>query len=326
MSDTAVTKLRNKSSASRSSGTAMPSSTHQAKRPYAGSYSQTQAQITSYFPPHPLSYDDSSTASYLSTYSNSDNVPNRQGTKFESSSPLSPPLPALVQSNLLNVGMRVRKAVPEGYKTGSGYGGFTLFSDTKVVSKAAVSGPGQGQKRNYTGYNELNTSKELTPFCGIMKVGGMAVQTGSSWVDEDEVEDVPPEDNLPFLSSQGSTISTSSVDSMSGLTGSGTKRRFSEEEVEEEETNKIWRDDRDRYQSIDVGISPKSKPASLPGGLGSRPLAMPKSRRKRYQGSGSNKWDAREGQENLNMMDFEEAEFLDYASGFRSGEVIMHDV
>jgi hypothetical protein len=231
-----------------------------------------------------------------------------------------------VQSNLLNVGMRVRKAVPEGYKTGSGYGGFTLFSDTKVVSKMAVSGPEQVQKRNYTGYNEANTSKELTPFCGIMKVGGMAVQTHPSWADEDEVEDVPAEDDIPFLSSQGSTISTSSIATMSSLTGFGTKRRFSEQDIEEEETDRIWLDDRDRYQDVDLEISLKSKPASLPGGLGSRPLAMPKSRRKRYQGSGSNKWDAGEGQENLNMMDFEEAEFLDYASGFRSGEeVVMHD-
>lgn len=254
-------------------------------------------------------------------------MPDGRGTKFESSSQLNPTLPALVQSNLLNVGMRIRKAVPEGYKTGSGCGGFTLFSDTKAVSKTTMSRPGQVQKRNYTGSNEANTSKELTPFCGIMKVGGMAVQTHSSWAEEDEIEDVPTEDDIPFLSSQGSTISTSSVSSMSSLTGPGMKRRFSEEDIEEEGTDKIWLDYRDRYQDVDPGISSKSKPGSLRGGLGSRLLAMPKSRRKRYQGSGSSKWDAGEGQENLNMMDFEEAEFLDYASGFRSGdEVVMHDL
>lgn len=322
MSNTAGAKVRNKGGPSCSSSAAMPSSTHQAKRPYAGSYSQAQAQITSYFATQPLNYDQSSTASCLSTYSNTDNEPHGRGKQFELSSSLSPPLPALVQSNLLSVGMRVRKAVPEGYKTGSGYGTFTLFSDTNMISKMGVSGPGQVQKRNNTGYNEANTRKELTPFCGIMKVGGMAVQTSSSWANEDEVEDVPAEDDIPFLSSQQSTISSSSIASISNLTGSGTKRRFSEEETDE-----IWLDDRDRYQDVDLEISPKSKPAYLQGGLGSRPLAMPKGRRKRYQGSGSSKCDVGKGQENLNMMDFEEAEFLDYASGFRSGEeVVMDDV
>ncbi|KAE8449045.1 hypothetical protein EG329_008633 [Mollisiaceae sp. DMI_Dod_QoI] len=238
--------------------------THQAKRPYAGS----QPSITSYFSPSANSNYSVSSSPYDSR---------------------SPPLPPNVQSNLLSVGMRVRKSVPEGYKTGT-YSAFQLFSDPSTTppihnENTSANGTTKPRTRPRAG------ARELTPFCGILKVGGMAQQqwgiynSGSaSAVEEDSDHD------MPFLSSQGSTISDVSVD-----TPNGHKRRFFEGEDEVLE---------------DIAGS---------GGraLGERVLAVP--RRKKWTGKVPDPVRI-VGQENLGFsvrdvgedVDFEEAEFLDY--------------
>ncbi|KUJ13780.1 uncharacterized protein LY89DRAFT_687143 [Mollisia scopiformis] len=219
--------------------------THQAKRPYTGS----QPSITSYF-----SASSSPNISSPSPYDGR-----------------SPPLPPNVQSNLLSVGMRVRKSVPEGYKTGSSYSAFQLFSDASAPT--AVEKP---KTRPRAG------ARELTPFCGILKVGGMAQQqwgiynSGSVAVEDEE---------MPFLSSQGSTISDVSVDASRN---GGQKRRFFEDEEGE----------------VENGI----------GGsvLGERVLAVP--RRKKWNGKVPDGVKI-VGQENAGFgqdMDFEDADFLDY--------------
>lgn len=162
-----------------------------AKRPFAGAASDpAQRQITSFFP----------AAGTTLILSSEDSVPSR------------PVLPADTQSNLLNVGMRVRKSVPEGYKTGS-YNAFSLFDDRKttqppVVSTAVV-------RTNSSSYT---SQRELLPFCGINKVGGLSSQPSFSFsttppplpphifrADEDVI---PGIDDVPSLSSSQDSVSS----------------------------------------------------------------------------------------------------------------------
>ena len=81
-------------------------------------------------------------------------------------SPMSPQIPAETQSSLLTVGMRVRKSVPEGYKTHK-----TMpieefpFPSTAPVSATTA-------RPTYTTTN----SRELAPFCGLHKIGGLSSQ------------------------------------------------------------------------------------------------------------------------------------------------------
>src|SRR4051812_33262795 len=125
----------------------MPSHIHQAKRPYAGSHSQSQSTITNYFSPS-------------STLPGAASAP----------APAQPTLPHAVQSSLLSVGMRIRKSVPEGYKTGSPYSSFSLFSDSTAPNSSSTITP------KYKGTRPRAGMRELTPFCGLMKTGGLGVQ------------------------------------------------------------------------------------------------------------------------------------------------------
>lgn len=148
-----------------------------AKRPFAGAASDpAQRQITSFF-----------SSSLLSTTN-----PNTATTAALDSRPV---LPADTQSSLLNVGMRVRKSVPEGYKTGSPYSGFSLFDEnldklpakiTTTTTTRAFVAPGQ---------------RELTPFCGLNKIGGLAVQPFA-------FSAVPGPDDVPSLSSSQDSIAS----------------------------------------------------------------------------------------------------------------------
>jgi len=109
------------------------------------------------------------------------------------------------------------------------------------------------------------------------------------------------EDEVPFLSSQGSTISSSSVDD-AGIVSGGNKRRFLEDDEQD--------------SGVVMG--------GVARGLGERALAVP--RRKKWAGKGSGHAQMRIfGQENFGVgganaggmgngqdMDFEDAEFLDY--------------
>lgn len=253
----------------------MRSSSHQAKRPYAGTHSAAQQSITSYF-------------SAILPCASTNPSPLSQCTIV----PQTPPLADSIQSNLLSVGMRVRKSVPEGYKTGQQYSAFGLFSDAKPAVSVEPAAP---TARKMTSYQRA----ELTPFCGIMKVGGFGVQ---SFGQEDEV---PDEDDVPFFSSQGSTVTNASVDDDELARG---KRRFDEEDNEEDDVDivdsrafGIWRDVSSRVASIrsDDGWQTQG-----------RPLAVPK---RRLRGISRQKLGV--GQENSGFavdMDFEEADFLDF--------------
>lgn len=288
----------------------MPSSTHQVKRPYAGTHSHSngQASITSYFSSHNNSAVSNNGSSLSSTYSHGGQNPSQRDSTS------TPPLPAMVQSNLLSVGMRIRKSVPEGYKTGGGYSAFTLFADSSPGNNhGGLEAPPrpQQQARNTYGGIGYTGGKELTPFCGIMKVGGFAVQAAAA----------PAEDDVPFFSSQGSTISAASSSSLRsvefvdvGLLAPSNKRRLDEDA---EDDGPVWRD---VASSWDAELSPKTRPLGLPGAaLGERTMAMPRSRRRNGRGRVESKIGVARGlgQENADVdvdvgMDFGEAEFLDY--------------
>lgn len=89
--------------------------------------------------------------------------------------PSSSHLPHEIQSSLLTVGMRIRKSVPEGYKTHKtlqsshvyDYPGYFLRSGTQDHNFATLTTVPSTTRAAYA---------ELAPFCGLHKVGGMAVQ------------------------------------------------------------------------------------------------------------------------------------------------------
>lgn len=147
------------------------------------------------------------------------NPSQRQITSFFKSGPPAPPspqpeLPPSVQANLLSVGMRVRKSVPEGYKT-VGPSAFKLWTDNSPLPTPTTT---RAPKAN---------SRELLPFCGINKVGGLATQP--------EFEDVPELDSVPEL-----TMSQESVESID----SDSRKRLFEEEEEVDDPREVTPGDR----------------------------------------------------------------------------------
>ncbi|CAO1599488.1 hypothetical protein XANCAGTX0491_003211 [Xanthoria calcicola] len=90
-------------------------------------------------------------SSYLTIHSTSAHPSH----KTPASPHLQSQLPPTIQSSLLNVGMRVRKAVPEGYKT-----------TKRILDPNTL----------YSGTGGTGRSAELVPYCGISKVGGYMAQ------------------------------------------------------------------------------------------------------------------------------------------------------
>ena len=179
---------------------AITSSTgHSRKRPY-------QPSITSYFNTRNADPDVSSRLQ-------------------KSTSPLSPPLPEDTQASLLNVGMRVRKSVPEGYKTHKTLGthGFPFPSSAPSASMPSVQSSGAGVD-----------ARELTPFCGLHKTGGWAAQellpsSAPAVVerDEDRLE-------MPVMTMSQSSLPSTQTSSMSSRStrSEPVRKRTYEDEIE----------------------------------------------------------------------------------------------
>ncbi|KAI9810769.1 MAG: hypothetical protein M1827_006107 [Pycnora praestabilis] len=227
------------------------------------------------------------------------------------SAQLSPPLPAIVQSSLLNVGMRVRKSVPEGYKTGS-YCSLGAPSNPKSRIREEH---GTGGNPDYCGSGR--GFAELTPYCGILKIGGLSSQSTRArnpiyqplrFDDESDDYGFPP-------SSQDSYTSTISNDSMPATPPSmpsNTKKRHLEDDEEEYSSPNavIWEEDNGLHLP-----SPRSYPVShthMPRLDFLRPKSLPTTRR-RWHATTSRKEGIFEGQENVSSVDggdFEEAKFF----------------
>jgi hypothetical protein len=284
------------------------------KRQFAGAASDpSQRQITSFF---------------AKTSSTTTSASLDAARKSSSQAALNGPvLPAQVQTDLLNVGMRVRKAIPEGYKTGSTYSAFTLWSEDSTSNLGDSRPASAAPTATYS-----STMRELEPFCGINKVGGLAFQP--SYHHNDTTPDDDDLDAMPGLTSSQDTIaSTASTASSTTVylnvttpvpSAPNRKRFFTSEEDEAAHgalsTSLPYRGPfRLSSDSQEAWLEEEISPRSLapPPGMweNARVLAVP---RRTKQGRKMESAGAM-GQENVMVMvrgqdgnDFEEASFLDY--------------
>ncbi|KAI0101300.1 ribonucleotide reductase inhibitor-domain-containing protein [Daldinia grandis] len=306
-------------------------STPRTKRQFAGAASDpAQRQITSFFA--------SSSPASVSQHPDTSSVSCTNARAHNTSDPAGSSLPASVQANLLSVGMRVRKSVPEGYKTRS-CSAFALCDESNNVSAATM---GEGRSRA----NAISTPRELLPFCGINQVGGLGTQPENT----QSFSAVAP--YQPSLSLNGAPLDEMMDDDVPGLTSSQDsvestsssisptrtrKRSYTEDEDEAPQTPGrlnldfnlgVWSD------RFDGEVSPRSVAPVGWGASNGRVMAMPRKTKLR-----GNKPSAHAlGQEIIRVVgsadgtDFEEADFLvgtsnlGYRDDSRGWEVEMSDV
>ncbi|CAJ2503999.1 Uu.00g113930.m01.CDS01 [Anthostomella pinea] len=310
------------------------------KRQFAGAASDpAQRQITSFFTTSNASSSPSCTNTNLSHTA--------QPASGSYSADASSHLSHTVQANLISVGMRVRKSVPEGYKTGT-YSAFALWDENNNAGTIPGAGEMAAANEGRSRANAFSTPRELLPFCGINKVGGMDTQpehplsistmttthasTSTSYHHQPifSLKDAPLLGDMPGLtSSQGSMDSTdSNLSTDTDCSPVNARKRFFTEDENENEALEIpdrlniWR------HHFDGDVSPRSlAPVGWGPGNG-RILAMPRKGRLRSKMVGHA---ARGGcpgpvgieQENVMVVDsdFEEAAFLDQ----KAWEVDMSD-
>lgn len=285
------------------------------KRQFTGAASNpAQRQITSFFPT-------------TGTVASSTSGAGHNG----SSAPTRPELPAETQSNLLNVGMRVRKSVPEGYKTGS-YSAFNLWADSNesATNTTAVPIPGTQPPLSVSG------QRELLPFCGINKVGGLSSQPDAILENANpslssrtfRPGSVPSIDDVPSLSSSQDSVESNASLNLPTLyikTSPPPTRKRSYSEEEDSDTPSVTGCLQvPRGNWMDGEVSPRSL---VPMGWeNTRVMAVPKKNRRDNLKAGSRAVPAvavagvggalaldQLGQENMVLdEDFPEADFLDY--------------
>jgi hypothetical protein len=235
------------------------------KRAFAGAASDpSQRQITSFFSRDDGSFSASSNAVELGVST----------------------IPAHVQANLLSVGMRVRKSVPEGYKTGSALDTFQLWSEKShsdtLFNKYAA------DRRDRLAADMPVEPRELLPFCGLHKVGGMATQpeSGSSAAPHFNFSDfgVPSADKIPSLTSSQESAASDNSATFPLPQPTGRKRFFSTDEDYGIDIPTIYRSSLDGNSFdgkdwLDGEVSPRSlTPAGWSASNAQRPLAMPRRR------------------------------------------------
>ncbi|KAI6089109.1 ribonucleotide reductase inhibitor-domain-containing protein [Hypoxylon rubiginosum] len=305
------------------------------KRQFAGAASDpAQRQITSFF----NSASSSSSPASISIDPN-----------LRTSDPRNPLLPDSVQANLISVGMRVRKSVPEGYKTGT-YRAFALWDEansgasttTPTTTTSATAMMGEGRSRA----NAISTPRELLPFCGIHKVGGLGTQSQIPTTDANTLSSYQPlvsvngglplddammNDDVPGLTSSQETVESTDSDPRTPLRTR--KRSYTEDEDDVQMPTtpdrlnvnvNAWRNINTTSFDFDGEVSPRSLgPAGWSPGNG-RLMAVPRKGKLR----GSKLAAGLNGdQENVMVMgadggDFGEADFLDNP---RDWEVEMRD-
>ncbi|KAJ8122421.1 hypothetical protein ONZ43_g1377 [Nemania bipapillata] len=281
------------------------------KRQFAGASSDpAQRQITSFF----ISAASPTTSSSPGNHYVHQAAPSSSATERQES---TPNLPASVQANLLSVGMRVRKSVPEGYKTGN-YNAFALWDESDTNSAIDIMGEGQRSRAN-----AFSSPRELLPFCGIHKVGGLDTQpedhrpipsrsslhagtpTTPFYPHGFGLNGADVDDDMPSLTSSQESIESNNSDTAlrSGISRVRAKKRFFVEDEDETPGQlNLW------GYNHNTNLNPR--------GLGSnngRVMAVPSKGRLRAKLSGTSTAMPGAGQENLMVVDsdFEEAEFLD---------------
>ncbi len=220
-------------------------------------------------------------------------------TNLSRTSNPSPSLPVTIQSNLLHVGMRVRKSVPEGYKT-----------RPKLFHAPATNALDDASNDTYHASPHSRTASialaGLVPYCDTLSTGGHNTHSVPA------EEDIPPlqfdhEDwDLSPTSSQESTSTTSThtIAHLPTLPNSIVHKRRREDADEED---------------LDIEaqpVSPRSRPVShtrMPNLDQLRAIAVPKSRKNLLYNDGSRE------SEMMDTGDFGEAEFLrpvEWGGGF----------
>ena len=128
--------------------------------------------------------------------------------------------------------MRVRKSVPEGYKTHKTLGtdAFARPASTMPLASTALVRP-------VPGFGDERKSRELAPFCGLHKIGGLAAQE-EAWVPASsapaacQTGDGGHEyGDVPALSWSQSTVASTQ---RTMAAESGVKKRLYEEEIEDD--------------------------------------------------------------------------------------------
>lgn len=163
----------------------------------------------------------------------------------------SQPLPDPVQSQLMNMGMRIRKSVPEGYKTHKTMPLSRMppppssapTKPTLVHSESAPppsSGPMPGL---------YSKPSELMPMCGLHKVGGYSSQPTSSAPELSYTQST--------LTSSSSSLSTSNIP-RAPSTPNNIRKRSYDDEIEDE-LDAIFDKEQEEEDKVDVNVSPKSK-------------------------------------------------------------------
>ncbi|KAI9802065.1 MAG: hypothetical protein M1833_001986 [Piccolia ochrophora] len=196
--------------------------------------------------------------SIASFFARSDSAEACQGSAPRSRYNLSSSsVPSAIQSSLLNVGLRVRKSLADGYKT----------------KQAHPLSPGSTR---YDARIRSSRPAELTPYCGILDTGGHHSHSPNYTTN-----------SLDATPSSSQETSTTVVEDYSDLAthppGNQHKRPRAEDEADEERHNigdataySIFMDDLEP-------VSPRSYPVShtsMPDLNRIRPMAHPKTRRK----------------------------------------------
>ena len=235
---------------------------------------------------------------------------------------LAPQVPEHVQSSLLSVGMRVRKSVPEGYKTPK-----TLPSLQTSILQTPLRKPHSAFREANpalealkipvdTLASTLQHQRELLPFCGLNKIGGYAEQPATNphlYGGATSSFPLPAQAFSQPFSSQDSGYGTD-------IQRANGKRGWSEEEDGLRNgagsSNFLFSIPTKVYGEEDIPVSPlsESPPPSLPP---QRQFAQPKSRRRAqaqdedtimdFEGHGAHEGRLAAG----HASDFEEADFLD---------------
>jgi len=170
-----------------------------------------------------------------------------------------------IQASLLSVGMRIRKAVPEGYKT----------HKTTPLGSSSATKLNSSQSSPYS--NDVMEDnlppprpRELQPFCGIHRVGGLAVQeTLMDSVNGYDTVDAYGKNSGNFTSSQESNVSVVGEEGFNG-------RRSGQRTIGN--MNKRQLDDDSEDEDVpSFSLDPEVPFNSLP----SRYFAKPRSRRRK---------------------------------------------
>lgn len=188
-------------------------------------------------------------------------TPNPLLNQAENASHSTPRLPVSIQSSLLNVGMRIRKSVPEGYKTKSVYS-----------SPSSTPDPSGGLLHGVNGYAE-----QLVPYCGMMKTGGYAMQSQHA---RPEVDALPclwfeGDDELGGLpSSQESVMEEETGVLLAGgiMVEGGKRRRFVDDEDDGIERQEGWLEEGIRTDGRQITRHPRTT-------IALRPIAQARNRK-----------------------------------------------